>query len=216
MIVTREDLFRGTRIHTVAARPLDMPCWPAREVASALDANLDHIEAGWLRGVDYQLLDGLEAFELYEVLRKLHPAERPLPAVVLFPPGLTLACVDREHGGELRKLLLGEAAESAREELGRGRLEREVAVLFREEELQDRMGKALALHRTVEAARRSGHLQNDDAGYVACMSSIAEIATGLRFPVRAPTPPRPGIAWTDDGVPASGPEPDPAETLPVT
>jgi hypothetical protein len=185
MIVTREDSFRGALIHTVVSNDLDTPCWPASELESALDADLVHLGAGWIRGVDFELLDGDDAFQLYEVLCKAHPAERPLPAIVLFPTGLTLACMDRPHGPELRQLLLQEAAEEAKEQLGRTRLERELGILYRDEEMQDRARKARALHRTVEAARRSGHLRDDDAGYVECMSSVAEVATGLRFPVCA-------------------------------
>jgi hypothetical protein len=185
MIVTREDLFREARIHTIAWSNRDTPCWYAPEIEIALDAELVHLGVGWIDGVDFASLDGDEAFELYEALGKTQPAERPLPAVVLFPTGLTLACVDRAQGAELRRLLVGEAAEGVREELGRTRLEREIAVLYRDEEMQDRARKALAVHRAVEAARRSGHLALDDAGYAECMAGVAELATGVRFPVRA-------------------------------
>ena len=185
MIVVREDLFREACIHTIAWPGRDTPCWYGPEIEIALDAELVHLGVGWIEDVDFALLDGDEAFELYEALGKTQPAERPLPAVVLLPTGLTLACLDRAQGAELRRLLLGEAAEGVREELGRTRLEREIGILYRDEEMHDRARKALAVHRAVEAARRSGHLALDDAGYAECMASIAELATGVRFPVRA-------------------------------
>lgn len=184
MIVTREDSFRSARIRSLAWILFDTPCWHAPEIEAALDIDLGQLGAGWLAGVDFTLVDGDDAFELYESLGKMTPAERPLPAVVLFPTGLTLACMDRAGGDELRRLLLSVAADDVREKLGHARLERELEFLFRDEEMQDRARKAVGLHRAVEAARRSGHLVHDDAGYAQCMASIAEIATGLRFPTR--------------------------------
>jgi hypothetical protein len=186
MLVTREDSFRGTRIHTIVSPALDTPCWPASEVEEALDAEGVHLGGNWIQGIDHELLDGDDAFQLYEALGKRHPGERPLPAVVLLPTGVTLACMDRAHGPELRRLLLGQAMEEIQEVAGRDRLERELQFIYREEELEDRSRRASILHRAVEAARRGGHLREDDAGYAECMASIAEIATGIHFGVRAP------------------------------
>jgi hypothetical protein len=184
MIITREDLFHGVHIHTLASMRFDTPCWHAPEIEAALDVDLVHLGVGWVADVDFARLDGEDAFDLYEALGMTTPAERPLPAVVLFPTGLTLACMDRPHGGALRRILLSAASNALRENFSETRLERELRILYRDDEMQDRTRKARTLHRAVEAARRSGHLFADDAGYAECMASIAEIATGLRFPIR--------------------------------
>ena len=168
--------------HALLVRARDRDC--ARRRARSPRCRLD-------RGRRLRLARRRRGIRAVRGARQDAAGRRPLPAVVLLPTGLTLACLDRAQGAELRRLLLGEAAEGVREELGRTRLEREIGILYRDEEMHDRARKALAVHRAV--ARRRAEAATSLSTTPATPSAWRASRSSRRA-CASPCPP-PGTLW---------------------
>jgi hypothetical protein len=199
MHMSRIHTYRSSIIHTWISDRHPAPFWSLAEIEAALGHSVD-ITDTWMGEVDWETL-GVESEDVTNVswgspLNEKHPAR-----AIVFPTGLTLACAQCHRGAALRRMLLDGTHDWAAEHLGWYRVGEEVGTLLELEHSRARGRKARAVHRAVEVARRSGHLRQDDTGYAECMATVAEIATGLRFPVNGERSAREMMGESEHGLP---------------
>jgi hypothetical protein len=183
----RQDDFDGVKVHTFARK--GRPCWLLFEIERALREEVYDFDTrnafdggsyDAFDGEDFERLDAAEAGPFLELAG--HPPD-DLPVLVLYEGGLTLACGGSRVGHAIRRKVLKEAAEPIFRAARRARIEQRVRETVKQIELEDRARKAVLLHRLVEHARFCGPLLRDDEGYVTAMAIVAEMATGLVFPM---------------------------------
>ena len=206
MLVRRRDLFRNVIVHTFALPELPVPFWIATEIEDALVMGRC-VRSDWIEGCDVVRLTGRAACRVSEAR-----GADPLAVVTaLFPMGLTLACADQNHGAELRRLLLEEAAGSVVAALERARL-RELSLFLDDGSGSRWTGAGNGGRRFIDPPRRSCIMHDAEGFCPSCFESSVEVIApvDLRARSRAPESPRRDVqdarnATSETELPRTGP-----------